>query len=147
MKRKILSLQDLKNMKNKSVTRSLLKKDKPYKGSTIKNITGNIINQILLQNFEMYLSKKFGWVKEKGVTTEVVFNKIMPTRRQFRADYLIEDIIIEINGGQWINGRHNRGGKGYENDLTKINTAQYYGFKVYQFTYEMLKKQTYKTLL
>lgn len=77
--------------------------------------------------------------------TEVVFNKIMDTKRRFRADYLINNnIILEINGGQWTNGRHNRGGKGYENDLTKMNLSQENGFKYIQFTYEMLQRKEYE---
>jgi hypothetical protein len=55
--------------------------------------------------------------------------------------------MVEINGGQWIRGRHNRGGEGYEEDLTKLNLAQSFGFKVYQFTYEMLERQEYKNYL
>jgi len=79
------------------------------------------------------------FVKEK------VFNTFMPVKRQFRADYFIPSIntIIEVNGGQFINGRHNRGGKGYEDDLIKLNMANRYGFIVLQYTYEMLKRQEY----
>ena len=73
---------------------------------------------------------------------EVVFNTIMNTKRRFRADYLCPNLklIIELNGGQWVNGRHNRGGKGYENDLTKLNLAQRNGFQVWQYTYEMISR-------
>jgi len=101
----------------------------------------------LIQEFESFLKKEH-W----GVRKEVVFNTIMETKRRFRADYLIhhtflKDTIIEINGGQWNGGRHNRGGKGYENDLTKLNLAQKNGFRVLQFTYEMLERQEYKEYL
>ena len=93
--------------------------------------------QIVIKEFEEYL---------KIFQTEVNFSNIMPTKRRFRADYYINSsrIIIEINGGQYINGRHNRGGNGYENDLTKLNLAQMHGFKIYQFTYEMLLKKEYE---
>ena len=93
--------------------------------------------QLVIKEFEQYLNI---------FETEIVFNTIMPTKRRFRADYYINHskTIIEINGGQYINGRHNRGGKGYENDLTKLNLAQRHGFTIYQFTYEMLLKQEYK---
>lgn len=78
---------------------------------------------------------------------EVVYNKIMPTKRLFRADFYCPNlkVLIEVNGGQWTNGRHTRGGVGYENDLTKLNIAQFNGFKVYQFTYEMLARREYDT--
>lgn len=93
--------------------------------------------QLVIKEFEQYLNI---------FETEIVFSSIMQTKRKFRADYYIKHskIIIEINGGQYINGRHNRGGKGYENDLTKLNLAQKNGFAIYQFTYEMLLKQEYK---
>lgn len=79
---------------------------------------------------------------DKDVYKEAVFKDIMPTNRRFRADYYLPNLktIIEVNGGQYINGRHNRGGVGYENDLTKLNLAQRHGFKIYQFTYEMIKR-------
>ena len=38
---------------------------------------------------------------------------------------------------------HNRGGKGYENDLQKINLAQRNGYTVFQYTYEMLQRREY----
>ncbi len=37
--------------------------------------------------------------------------------------------------------------KGYENDLTKLNIAQHNGFKVYQFTYEMLMRREYTNFI
>jgi len=76
---------------------------------------------------------------------EVPFSKIFPTNRQFRADFYCPRlrIIIEVNGGQFIGGRHNRGGGGYETDLTKLNLAQSHGIRVFQYTYEMLEKRQY----
>lgn len=94
----------------------------------------------LLLEFEQYLSD-CGY----EFTKEAVFKDIMPTKRRFRADYFIPPChIVEINGGQWTQGRHTRGGKGYENDLTKLNIAANNMFYVYQFTYEMLERQEYK---
>jgi hypothetical protein len=100
----------------------------------------------LIKEFEKYLSDNYPNMWEK----EVMFNKLIDTKRRFRADYvitshhLISDIVIEINGGQWVNGRHNRGGQGYQNDLTKFNLAQLNGIKVFQFTYEMLLSKEYE---
>jgi very-short-patch-repair endonuclease len=80
---------------------------------------------------------------------EVPFSHIMPTKRKFRADFFCPNrkTIIEVNGGQFNSGRHTRGGTGYQNDLFKINLAQYHGFKVYQFTYEMLEKRVHHKFL
>lgn len=89
----------------------------------------------VLKRFEEIMRVRYGKIQK-----EVPFNKIMATKRRFRADYLIgRKTIVEINGGQWINGRHNRGGVGYERDLQKMNLAQRHGFRYFQFTYEMLK--------
>ena len=97
-------------------------------------------NKILLIEFEQYLKKNNLTFKK-----EVVFSKLMPTYRRFRADYYIPKmkIIIEINGGQYVNGRHNRAGKGYENDLIKSNLANINGFYYLQYTYQQLNKRLY----
>ena len=99
-------------------------------------LTQKLKERVLKQEIVNTLSKY------DTVLEEVVFNTIMPTKRRFRADYLCPNIkiVIELNGGQWVNGRHNRGGKGYENDLVKINMAQRNGFQVWQYTYEMISR-------
>lgn len=57
-----------------------------------------------------------------------------PTR-QWRFDYAIPDlrIAIEIDGGIWINGRHNRA-SGYLGDMDKFNAAATLGWVVLKFT-------------
>lgn len=57
-----------------------------------------------------------------------------PTR-QWRFDYAIPDlrIAIEIDGGIWINGRHNRA-SGYLGDMEKFNAAATLGWVVLKFT-------------
>jgi very-short-patch-repair endonuclease len=105
----------------------------------------NPINEALKKELKAFLSRSIGETIE-----EVVFNKIM------RADYCILDkkIIIEVNGGQYNGGRHTRAGavKGkvytqYENDLNKLNLAQRNGWKVFQFTYQMLARRVYLEIL
>jgi len=103
--------------------------------------------KIVIHQFEVDILKRF-----ESFDTEVVFNKIMQTNRQFRADYFIPscNCIIEINGGQWTGGRHTRAGKvkgkqstQYEEDLTKMNLAIKNGFYYLQYTYEMLGRGDY----
>jgi very-short-patch-repair endonuclease len=64
------------------------------------------------------------------------------TNRKFKFDLCVPSLklAVEINGGQYVNGRHNRGGVGYEKDLEKLNLAQINGWIVLQFTYEQLAK-------
>lgn len=97
-------------------------------------------NKALKIELEKHLIEVFG-----GYETEVVFNKIMDTKRRFRADYYIakHKLIIEVNGGQFSGGRHNRGGKGYEGDLTKMNIANINGFTYLNYTYQMLIRLEY----
>lgn len=93
---------------------------------------------------EILYLELFGELKKLDPDTskEVVFSSFMPTKRKFRADFLCPNIklIIEVNGGQFVGGRHTRGGKGYENDLTKLNLAQVNGYRIIQFTYQMLQR-------
>jgi|GEM_PF-5051131 len=95
------------------------------------------------------------WLRDNGFAyeKEVDFRNIMNTDRKFRADYELFSIkrgkkhrlyiIVEINGGQWISGRHTRGGKCYENDLKKLNIASVNGYYILQYTYEMLARNEY----
>jgi len=105
----------------------------------------SVQNQALLSELEQ-------WLTDNGLTyaKEQTFSQFMPTKRRFRADYLIRDsrianykgIILEVNGGHWTFGRHNRG-KGYENDLIKSNMAQVNGYIFLQYTYGQLKERLY----
>lgn len=47
-------------------------------------------------------------------------------------------IAVEIEGGTWIQGRHNRGSS-IEKDLEKYNTAALLGWTVLRFTTAMVK--------
>lgn len=55
--------------------------------------------------------------------------------RRWRADFAWPDerLLVEVEGGQWIAGRHQRG-KGYFKDCDKYNAAQLNGYKVLRFT-------------
>ncbi|PJG67809.1 PDDEXK family nuclease [Acinetobacter seifertii] len=60
--------------------------------------------------------------------------------RNWRADFLITatNILIEVEGGIWSNGRHTRG-KGYLGDMEKYNAAAVMGFKVLRFDTQQVK--------
>lgn len=59
--------------------------------------------------------------------------------RRWRFDFAIPDkkIGIEIEGGSWTHGRHNRGA-GFEQDIIKYNTATLLGWRVLRFTTGMV---------
>jgi len=52
--------------------------------------------------------------------------------RKFRADFcwIPQQIILEIEGGTWIQGRHSRG----ESDHEKYNLAASLGYRVFRTT-------------
>lgn len=57
------------------------------------------------------------------------------SERKFRFDYALPDykIAIEIEGGVWIRGRHNRA-LGYKRDLEKYNLATTMGWRILRYT-------------
>lgn len=57
--------------------------------------------------------------------------------RRFRADFawVKARLLVEIEGGVWIRGRHNRGG-GFIKDCEKYNLAALGGWVVMRFTSE-----------
>ncbi|ENV34529.1 hypothetical protein L289_2642 [Acinetobacter gerneri DSM 14967 = CIP 107464 = MTCC 9824] len=67
---------------------------------------------------------------------EFQFNK----GRKWRADFYLvgTNILIEVEGGIWSNGRHTRG-KGYLGDMEKYNSATMLGYSVYRYSTEQVK--------
>lgn len=69
--------------------------------------------------------------------------KFHPTRR-WRSDFLIPrrvplgDLLVEIEGGTWINGGHNRGAH-FQSDVEKYNEAGLMGYLVIRGTSEDVK--------
>ena len=66
--------------------------------------------------------------------------KIPGKRNPFRLDFAWPDhrIAVEIEGGTWVRGGHNRGA-GYESNCRKYNHATLQGWKLFRFTTGMVR--------
>ena len=138
----ILSPKILKQIKAKAKPKTPKAKTKQTDAPTIKkkpkpNSTINVQRLRLLEQF----------IRQKGLEFkgEVKVNTVFETEREFIFDYYIESlrVAIEVNGGEWIGGRHNSG-KGYQTDLEKSNLANSNGITYLQYTYSQLKKKAYE---
>jgi hypothetical protein len=69
--------------------------------------------------------------------------------RRWRSDFMawspestdrwyLGDLLIEIDGGSWVAGRHTRG-SGFEKDAEKLNAAAELGYRVLRYTPRMIE--------
>ncbi len=62
-----------------------------------------------------------------------------PRRWRFDFAWLERKVAVEIEGGNWVGGRHTRGAA-FEKDAEKYNTAVLLGWLVLRFTPSMVKR-------
>ena len=73
-------------------------------------------------------------IKAAGLEQPVTEHKFHPKRRwRFDICWLEQKIAVEVEGGTWINGRHNRGA-GFESDAEKYAEAMCLGWTVLRVT-------------
>lgn len=60
--------------------------------------------------------------------------------RKWRVDFAFEEkrLAVEVEGGGWINGRHNRGA-GMQKDIEKYNALTLAGWRLLRFTGQDIK--------
>lgn len=75
---------------------------------------------------------------------EVRFHPVRRWRFDFAWPAL--QLAVEVDGGTWVGGRHNRGA-GYERDCEKLNAAALLGWRVLRFTMAMVKDGRAVTVL
>lgn len=75
------------------------------------------------------------WAKLPTPTTEYAFAK--PRRWRFDLAWPTIKLAVEVEGGQWISGRHNRGA-GFEADCEKYNEATILGWRLLRVTPAMI---------
>lgn len=87
-------------------------------------------------------------IGEETLFMQLKAHKMIPEReyrfhpsRRWRFDFAFPDkyLAIEVEGGTYANGRHNRG-TGYEADLEKYNEAIVLGWDVLRFSTGMIQK-------
>lgn len=85
---------------------------------------------------------------ECEVVSEYHFARERGLQRRWRADFAVpqKNVLIEIEGGVWTNGRHTRA-KGYAADIEKYNAAALLGYKVYRvLPSDLLKIRTFNDI-
>ena len=79
-------------------------------------------------------------LEQAGIPFEREFR--FDSSRRFRADFCVGpsvlgdpfwNVLIEVDGGAWINGRHTRG-SGFEKDAEKASLAAINGYRVIRCT-------------
>jgi very-short-patch-repair endonuclease len=76
--------------------------------------------------------------RAKGLDPVREFRFAPPRRFRFDFAWPAHKVAVEIEGGTWIQGRHNRGSS-IEADFRKYNLAALKGWLVYRFTTGMVK--------
>lgn len=82
----------------------------------------------------------FSQLKSNGIKEPLKEYKF-DSKRRWRFDYCFPDykLAVEVEGGVWIQGRHNRA-SGFVKDIEKYNKATILGYKVIRVLPENLFK-------
>jgi very-short-patch-repair endonuclease len=84
-------------------------------------------------------------LEQAGIPFEREYRFAPP--RRWRADFRLaelnyfspsDELLIEIDGGSWVAGRHTRG-SGFEKDAEKLNAAAELGYRVLRYTPKMIE--------
>ncbi len=59
--------------------------------------------------------------------------------RKWRVDFMISRLVVEVEGGAWQIGRHQRPG-GFEADAEKYNALAFSCFTLFRYTTAMVKR-------
>ena len=94
------------------------------------------------------LEETIAWqMKAAGIPTPEREVRLIPGRR-FRFDFVWRDqfVALEVDGGEFIQGRHQRPG-GFRSDAEKMSLAAAQGYRVLRVTGSMVRDGSALTLI
>ncbi len=102
--------------------------------TTIESVSESAHQQPILE--ELFLQQTLSSTNLPEPDQEYRFHPF----RRWRFDFAWPEdkLAVEIEGGTWVNGRHNRP-KGFEADCEKYNAATLLGWRVLRFTGDMVR--------
>lgn len=88
-----------------------------------------------MSNYGLFY-KTLATLKIKAPVQEYRFHKT----RKWRFDFYFQEakLALEVEGGVWVNGRHNRG-SGFLKDMEKYNAAAIAGFAILRATPDQMQ--------
>ena len=79
------------------------------------------------------------WLQTSSVPAPVREHAFHPTRKwRFDFAWVDQQIAVEVEGGSWVGGAHNRG-QGFEKDCEKYAEAAIAGWRVLRVTTDMVE--------
>jgi hypothetical protein len=105
---------------------------------TTPPLTGSVAEQTLavqLEQDDIYFEREYQFHPERRWRADFYLGRFMGSNTCLECGW---PILIEIDGGSWVAGRHTRG-KGFEADMEKLNAAALLGYRVLRFTPAMVE--------
>lgn len=106
----------------------------------MSELESNLESQLVFRGETNYL-REYRFAAEfvgkgKGIRERLKNSGLKDWRFDFA--WLNNMLAVEVEGGGWVNGRHNRG-KGFDNDITKYHHATRLGWTVYRCSGKLIK--------